>query len=286
MNRTFIFNIVAVVICIISLGSCASSTKTITVLHTNDTHSTIMPLSPNLDDTLKAGRAGFLRRIAMLQQERKEDPDLLLFDSGDFSQGSPYYTIFMGEVEVELMNRMGYDAITIGNHEFDYGLDNMAKLFKQAKFPVVCSNLDFKGTPLEGIVKPYVIIKRKGLKIGVFGLSPKLEGLVLTQNFGNTKFLDPAETAKMMTDKLKNELKCDIVICLSHLGWDTRPCMEDADMVRVTKGLDLVLGGHTHTYMRELRYVPDADNKQVAVDQNGKHAIYVGKMKIEVARNK
>lgn len=286
MNRTFIFNIVAVVICIISLGSCASSTKTITVLHTNDTHSTIMPLSPNLDDTLKAGRAGFLRRIAMLQQERKEDPDLLLFDSGDFSQGSPYYTIFMGEVEVELMNRMGYDAITIGNHEFDYGLDNMAKLFKQAKFPVVCSNLDFQGTPLEGIVKPYVIIKRKGLKIGVFGLSPKLEGLVLTQNFGNTKFLDPAETAKMMTDKLKNELKCDIVICLSHLGWDTRPCMEDADMVRVTKGLDLVLGGHTHTYMRELRYVPDADNKQVAVDQNGKHAIYVGKMKIEVARNK
>lgn len=286
MNRTFIFNIVAVVICIISLGSCASSTKTITVLHTNDTHSTIMPLSPNLDDTLKAGRAGFLRRIAMLQQERKEDPDLLLFDSGDFSQGSPYYTIFMGEVEVELMNRMGYDAITIGNHEFDYGLDNMAKLFKQAKFPVVCSNLDFQGTPLEGIVKPYVIIKRKGLKIGVFGLSPKLEGLVLTQNFGNTKFLDPAETAKMMTDKLKNELKCDIVICLSHLGWDTRPCMEDADMVRVTKGLDLVLGGHTHTYMRELRYLPDADNKQVAVDQNGKHAIYVGKMKIEVARNK
>ena len=285
MKNNSIVSILIVAVSFLTLAAC-SSQKTLTILHTNDTHSTIMPLSYNLDDTLKAGRGGFLRRIAMVQQERKEDSQLLLFDSGDFSQGSPYYTLFMGEVEVELMNRMGYDAVTIGNHEFDFGLDNMAKLFSKAQFPVVCSNLDFTGTPLEGIVKDYVVIKRKGLKIGVFGLSPKLEGLVLKQNCTNVKFLDPAETAKRITDKLKNDLKCDMVICLSHLGWNTKPSIEDRDMVSATKGLDLVLGGHTHTYMKKLEYLTDAEGKKVAVDQNGKHAIFVGKMKVVLTRNR
>ena len=159
MKNNSIVSIMIVAVSFLSLAAC-SSQKTLTILHTNDTHSTIMPLSYNLDDTLKAGRGGFLRRIAMVQHERKEDSQLMLFDSGDFSQGSPYYTLFMGEVEVELMNRMGYDAVTIGNHEFDFGLDNMSKLFSKAKFPVVCSNLDFTGTPLEGIVKDYVVINR------------------------------------------------------------------------------------------------------------------------------
>lgn len=285
MKINHLVSIIVAAMGIITLEAC-SSQKTLTILHTNDTHSTVMPLSYNLDDTLKAGRGGFLRRIAMVNQERKEDKQLLLFDSGDFSQGSPYYTLFMGEVEIGLMNQMGYDAVTIGNHEFDFGLDNMARLFSKAHFPVVCSNLDFTGTPLERIVKQYVVIKRKGVRIGVFGLSPKLEGLVLEQNRTNVRFLDPAETAKMMTDKLKNELKCDMVICLSHLGWDTRPSVEDGDMVAATKGLDLVLGGHTHTYMKKLEYLPDAEGKQVAVDQNGKHAIYVGKMKVVLTRNR
>ena len=158
----------------LSVGNAAAQ-KQLTILHTNDTHSTILPLSPNLEDTMKAGRGGFLRRMAMLKEERKKDPDLLYFDSGDFSQGSGYYTMFKGDVEVELMNMMGCDASTIGNHEFDFGLENMARIFKLAKFPIICTNYDFTGTVCEGLVKPYIILKRKGVKIGVFALDPKMD---------------------------------------------------------------------------------------------------------------
>ena len=161
----------------IATGAQAKGRKLL-ILHTNDTHSCILPLNPNLADTVVAGRGGFLRRIAMLNEERKQNPDLLLFDSGDFSQGSPFYTMFKGDVEIGLMNRMRYDAVTIGNHEFDFGLENMARLFRMAEFPIVCSNYDFTGTPVEGTVKPYIIIKRAGVRIGVLGICPQLEGLV------------------------------------------------------------------------------------------------------------
>ena len=140
--------------------------KQLVILHSNDTHSCVMPLSEHLADTAIAGRGGFLRRVEMIRQERQKHPDLLYFDSGDFSQGSPYYSIFKGDVEIELMNRMGCDASTVGNHEFDFGMENMARIFKKAKFPILCSNYDFTGTPLEGVVKPYTIIHRNGLKLG------------------------------------------------------------------------------------------------------------------------
>lgn len=152
--------------------------KQLLILHTNDTHSCILPLKETLADTTIAGRGGYLRRVALVKEERAREPELLLFDSGDFSQGSPYYSIFKGDVEIDLMNRMHYDAATIGNHEFDFGMENMARLFRRANFPIVCANYDFTGTPCEGLVKPYVIIKRKGVKIGVFGLAPELDGLV------------------------------------------------------------------------------------------------------------
>lgn len=164
--------------------------KHLTILHTNDTHSCIMPLSAHLADTLQAGRGGFLRRIAMLKEERQKDPQLLLFDSGDFCQGSPYYTLFKGDVETGLMNMMHYDAGTIGNHEFDFGLENLARVFKRLNFPIVCANYRFHEYGLDKIVKPYVILKRKGLKIGVFGLSPQLDGLVDHKNYRSTEYLD------------------------------------------------------------------------------------------------
>ena len=150
-----------IVCCALFVSSMTAEAQTqIEILHTNDTHSCILPLSKNLADTVVAGRGGFVRRLEFVNRERKNDPQLLLFDSGDFSQGSPYYTLFHGDVEVELMNLMGYDAVTIGNHEFDFGMENMARLFKKAKFPVVCCNYDFTGTPLEGLVKPYVVRER------------------------------------------------------------------------------------------------------------------------------
>mgnify|MGYP002624427870 CR=1 FL=1 len=261
----------------------AQKTKQLTILHTNDTHSTIMPLNPNLADTMLAGRGGFLRRIAMLNEERQRDPDLLLFDSGDFSQGSSYYTMFEGDVEVGLMNLMGYDAVTIGNHEFDFGLDNMARIFKQARFPIVCSNYDFADTELKDIVKPWLVVKRKGVKIGIFALCPPLEGLVFTKNYGPLRFLDPVQVTNDMVDLLKRKKKCDIVICLSHLGWEVTE-WPDNRMIEQTSGVDLVLGGHSHTYMEQLEYVNNSQGQPVPVDQNGKHAIFVGKLQLNVIK--
>ena len=256
----------------------AYAQKHLEVLHTNDTHSCIMPLNPNLADTAVAGRGGFLRRVAMIKEERAKNPDLLLIDSGDFSQGSPFYTMFKGDVEVGLMNLMGYDAVTIGNHEFDFGLENMARIFKMAKFPVVCANYDFTGTCVEGLVKPYVIIKRNGLKIGLFGLSPQLEGLVDLSKCKGVTYLDPVEACNRVAAELKHDKKCDVVICVSHLGWLRPDEMGDQKLLASSKDIDLVLGGHSHSYFKALRYVNNADGKAVPVDQNGKNAMYVGKL--------
>ncbi len=256
----------------------AYAQKHLEVLHTNDTHSCIMPLNPNLADTAVAGRGGFLRRVAMIKEERTKNPDLLLIDSGDFSQGSPFYTMFKGDVEVGLMNLMGYDAVTIGNHEFDFGLENMARIFKMAKFPVVCANYDFTGTCVEGLVKPYVIIKRNGLKIGLFGLSPQLEGLVDLSKCKGVTYLDPVEVGNRVAAELKHDKKCDVVICVSHLGWLRPDEMGDQKLLASSKDIDLVLGGHSHSYFKALRYVNNADGKAVPVDQNGKNAMYVGKL--------
>ena len=267
-----------------TLTVSAQKTKTLEILHTNDTHSCILPLNPNLADTLLAGRGGFLRRIAMIEQERKANPDLLLFDSGDFSQGSPFYTLFKGDVEVELMNRMGYDAVTIGNHEFDFGLDNMARIFRAAKFPVVCSNYDFTGTPLQGIVKPYVIIKRGGLRIGVFGICPPMDGLVDAAKCVGVKYLDPIKTADDVARMLKHDKKCDLVVCLSHLGWIVNQNVDDHKMVRGNHDIDVVLGGHSHTFFETLQYVENADGKKIPDDQNGKNAIFVGKLLLTMQR--
>ena len=263
------------------MTAVAKTPKRLLILHTNDTHSTVMPLHKNLADTSKADRGGFLRREAMVRDERANDPQLLLLDSGDFSQGSAFYSLYKGDVEVELMNRMGYDAATIGNHEFDFGLDNMARIFRLAKFPIVCANYDFSGTVAEGTVKPYIVLKRKGVKIGIFGLAPKMEGLVSPKNCVGVKYLDPGETAVKMVDVLRNKEKVDVVVCLSHLGWDTT-AQNDPEMLRAASGIDLVLGGHSHTYMKQLEYAPDKTGRRVPVDQNGKHGIWVGRIEVEV----
>ena len=263
----------------------AYAQKQLTILHTSDTHSCILPLNENLADTLFAGRAGFIRRIAMLEEERKKDPELLLFDSGDFSQGSPYYTLFKGDVEIGLMNKMHYDAGTIGNHEFDYGLDNMVRIFKKANFPIICSNYDFRGTPLEGLVKPYIVLKRKGIKIGVFALDPQLEGLVVTKNYGTIKYLNPVSVANDMVKLLRGKEKCDVVVCISHLGWIENG-MGDQKVIAGSRGIDIVLGGHSHTFFKELHYVKDLDGHEVPVDHEGKNAIYVGKLKLDLTRSR
>ncbi|MCR4854044.1 MAG: metallophosphoesterase [Prevotella sp.] len=284
-NRYFEFCLLLAFLLILPLGANAQTKKQLVILHTNDTHSTVYPLNPNLTDTMRAGRGGFLRRIAMLKQERQKYPNLLLIDSGDFSQGSSYYTLFKGDVEVELMNKMGYDAGTIGNHEFDYGLENMARLFRKLNFPIVCANYDFTGTPVEGTTKPYVILKRNGLRIGLFGLSPALKGLVATDKYGNTRFEEPIEAANRVVAQLQKK-KCDIIICVSHLGWDESGGTNDQQLIAKTRGIDLVLGGHSHSFFKDLKYVKNLDGKEIPVDQNGKHAIYVGRMVLDFTKSK
>ena len=266
---------------LVSLSSQAQK-KQLVILHTNDTHSAIFPLNSSLPDTMKAGRGGFLRRIAMLKEERKKNPDLLYFDSGDFFQGSAYFTMFKGDVEIGLMNLMGIDATTIGNHEFDFGLDNMAEMFKKANFPILCSNYDFTGTVMEGVTKPWIIIKRNGVKIGVFAVCPKMKGLVSDKNCPGVRYLDPARVALETATMLKQEKKCDMVICISHLGWNSNRGDDDQYMIQGSRNIDLVLGGHTHTYMEKWEDWNNMDGKPVAVDQYGKANIFVGRIVVDL----
>lgn len=280
MKHLHLFIIIAL---LSGLTANARKQKQLVILHTNDTHSTIMPINEQMGNKNLAGRGGFLRRVSMVKEQRQQHPGLLLIDSGDFSQGSGYYTLFKGEVEVGLMNEMHYDAVTIGNHEFDFGMDNMAKLFRMANFPIVCSNYDCTGTVLEGLVKPYITLKRDGVKIGIFALAPALKGLVFDGNCEGVTFLDPAQTAQKYIDIFRKQEKCDLVICISHLGWQVSE-YPDEQFIKQIEGCDLVLGGHTHTYMEQLEYAPDKTGKLIPVDQNGKHGAFIGKLVLNLEK--
>ena len=251
------------------------------IVHTNDTHSCVMPINPLSSDTAQADKGGFLRRASFVRQMREEHPHLLLFDSGDFSQGSAYYNLYKGEVEVSLMNEMKYDAATIGNHEFDFGMDNMKRIYSMAQFPIVCANYDFSGTVLEGLVKPYVILEREGLRIGVFGLSPQMDGLVSAENYKGVKFEEPVSAAERVVGLLRGQEHCDVVICLSHLGWDIEG-IDDVEVIPATRGIDVVLGGHSHTYFEHPEIVKNADGKDVICNQMGKNGRYVGVLHFHV----
>ena len=254
----------------------AQTLHTLLVCHTNDTHSAIEPLPANYPDTLLAGKGGAVRRAALLKRLRAGHgaDSVLLFDSGDFSQGSPYYALYKGDVEIDLMNAMGYDACAIGNHEFDGGLDNMARLFRRADFPVVCANYGFRGTPLEGLVKPYVVLRRGGLRIGVFGLSPRLEGLVFSAYRRGVTYEDPVAAARRVVAQLKEKERCDLIICLSHLGWKGE--VSDEALIAATRHIDLVLGGHSHDYFDRPAYCPNCDGRPVPVQQMGKYGCFLG----------
>lgn len=249
------------------------------VVHTSDTHSCVEPISKNFSDTAQADKGGYMRRAALLRQMRKECPDLLLLDCGDFSQGSAYYNLYRGEVEIKLMNAMGYDACTIGNHEFDYGLDNLARLIRMANFPFVCCNYDFRGTPCEGLVKPYIIIERAGTRVGIFGVCPQPEGLVTKANYEPMRYADPAAAAQPVINLLREKEHCDLVICLSHLGW-AKGEGYDPDFIARTTGIDLLLGGHTHTYLSHPEHAIDKAGHEVMVDHMGKNARFIGTMDI------
>ena len=265
------------ILCLSYTFLIAQSHKEIIILHTNDTHSRIEPMPENLPDQELAGTAGVVRRAAYIEQTRNSASPVLLFDCGDFSQGTPYYNLFKGEVEIALMNAMGYDAATIGNHEFDFGIENLARLYRMAKFPVVCSNYDVTGTALEGLVKDYVVIEKDGIKFGVFGLSPVLEGLVQEKNCKGITFKDPIKEAQRVANILKEQEECDVVVCLSHLGYESTAPLSDVELISQTRNIDLVLGGHSHTYFDKPVWIKNLDGKEVPVQQMGKNGSYIGK---------
>lgn len=272
-------------LCALLLGAaCALGTasaqqaKHLYILHTSDTHSRIEPIATNAADPY-AGLGGVARRAGFVKEYRRQHPGTLLLDCGDISQGTPYYNIYKGEVEVKAMNLMGYDAMAIGNHEFDYGLENMARLFRMADFPVVCANYDVAGTVLEGLVKPYVVLERGGLRIGIFGLGPKLEGLVQADKCEGVAYKNPMKVARETARLLKEDEHCDVVICLSHLGiYPGADASEayDNNLVGATRYIDVVLGGHTHTDMDQPASYQDADGKPVPVMHVGRSGTHVG----------
>ena len=266
-------------VCAMVLWACEKPATTLTILHTNDTHSQVEPTNPHAQKN--ADRGGYARRMGLIAQERKADPNLLLLDAGDFSQGTPYFNFYRGRVEIDAMNRMGYDAGTLGNHEFDNGLDTLAMVIKMAKFPIVCANYDCTGTPLEGLVKPYVVIRRAGLRIGVLGVGVSPEKLIAARNFGGIRYLDPLPVINETAELLRNEEHCDVVICLSHLGTDNSNGVSDEVLVTQMRNVDVVIGGHTHHIFNGER-VTDADGHEVVLCQAGKSGLQVGKIVLQL----
>lgn len=254
-------------------------TKHITILHTNDVHSYIDPLPA--DDPRNPGMGGVAKRAELISTIRRENPNVLLLDAGDIFQGTPYFNYYGGELEYKLMSMMKYDATTIGNHDFDNGLEGMLSQMPNAKFEFLSANYDFKNTILDSFVKPYKIFTIDGIKIGVFGLGVELIGLVDKKNYRETVYNNPLEISKDMVRVLKTENKCDIVICLSHLGYSYKNDKDkicDLKLAELTKDIDLIIGGHTHTFLDKPTVVKNADNKDVLVNQVGCYGLNLGRI--------
>ncbi|MGY5847985.1 bifunctional metallophosphatase/5'-nucleotidase [Salegentibacter sp. HM20] len=259
------------------LAMKSNSARHITILHTNDVHSHIDPLPAS--DTRNPNMGGVARRASLIEKIRKENPNTLLLDAGDSFQGTPYFNFYGGELEFKLMSKMRYDATTIGNHDFDNGIEGLLAQMPHAKFDFISANYDFSNTVLDGRVNPYRIYKKDGVKIGVFGLGVELEGLVNKKLFKETQYLDPVEISRDMSRKLKQDENCDLVICLSHLGYKyNHDKISDVKLATETEDIDLIIGGHTHTFLEKPEIVTNRAGKEVLINQVGCYGLYLGRI--------
>lgn len=258
--------------------SYSASAQRLTVLHLNDTHSHIEP--ERVGSII--GQGGTLERAAYIDSVRTADgrKNVLLLHAGDFSQGSSYFTLLKGFVEVELMNAMGFDATAIGNHEFDNGIEELTARVKKLKTPVICANYDFSNFELGRYVKPYVIVKKAGMKIGIIGLTTDVRPVVDAKIARQLKYEDPIEVTDRWAAYLKNEKKCDMVICLTHLGFQSEKTLMDRELVARTRNVDLVVGGHSHTFLKEIWWEPNMDGVEVPIVQNGCWGLNMGNIKV------
>ena len=257
----------------------AVDTKHLTILHTNDVHSYIDPFPPTHPKNPNMG--GVARRAALIEAIRKENSNVLLLDAGDIFQGTPYFNYYGGELEFKLMSMMKYDLATIGNHDFDNSIDGLYNQLPNAKFEFVNANYDFKNTIMDGHVKPYKIFLKNGIKVGVFGIGIELEGLVDKKNYKETVYHDPTSISQDMARILKHEQKCDLVICLSHIGYqykNEQDKISDVKLATLTKDIDLIIGGHTHTFLDKPTVLKNADGKDVLVNQVGCYGVNLGRI--------
>lgn len=260
--------------------------KKITILHTNDVHSHIDPFPKN--DPLNPSGGGVIARANLINLVKKDNPHTLVLDAGDVFQGTPYFNFFGGELELKLMSKMGYNASTLGNHEFDNGMEKLSKVLKHANFSFLNSNYTLKNTPLENKIKSHEIFNINGIKIGVFGLGIELEGLVEKKLYKGIKYLNPIEISKDISNDLKYNHNCDLIICLSHLGFSyskDKNIMCDLILAKQTKNIDLIIGGHTHTFLDEPVKVKNLENKDVIINQVGCFGINLGKIDFYFSEN-
>ncbi len=262
----------------VSLSSFTTKAKKhITILHTNDVHSHIEPFPG--DDPKFANQGGVARRLTLINTIKQKNPNTLLLDAGDIFQGTPYFNFYGGELEFKLMSMLGYDAATVGNHDFDNGVGGLAAQMPNAKFKMISSNYDFSNTVMDGKTKPYEIFEKEGIKIGVFGLGIELHGLVNKDMYKETVYMDPVEQAQDMSRILKTEEKCDLVICLSHLGYEYEfDKISDLKLAAKTKDIDLIIGGHTHTFLPKPTITQNSEGKNVIINQVGWAGINLGRI--------
>ncbi|MCY1492944.1 Trifunctional nucleotide phosphoesterase protein YfkN precursor [compost metagenome] len=264
----------------LSLSSFAPiDKKHITILHTNDVHSHIDPFPAT--DAKNPNMGGVSRRASLIESIRKENPNVLLLDAGDIFQGTPYFNYYGGELEFKLMSMLKYDLATMGNHDFDNGIDGFYSQLHNAKFDFVSANYDFKNTVLDGIVKPYKVFVKDGIKIGVFGLGVELDGLVDKKNYKETVYNNPISVSQEMTRILKMQEKCDLIICLSHIGYAYKNDpnkVSDLKLAAATRDIDLIIGGHTHTFLDKPTIVKNLDGIDTLVNQVGCYGINLGRI--------
>jgi len=271
----------------LSLQSFVPAQRKITILHTNDVHSHIDPFGP--EDGRNANKGGVARRASLVESIRNENPNTLLLDAGDIFQGTPYFNYYGGELEFKLMSMLKYDLATIGNHDFDNGIEGLYKQLPHAKFEFVSANYDFSNTIMDTHVKPYKTFIKEGVKIGVFGLGIELDGLVIKQLYKETKYIDPIEIAQDMSRILKEEEKCDLIICLSHIGYyykNSPEVVSDLNLARATKDIDLIIGGHTHTFLPKPTIEKNSVGENVLVNQVGCYGLYLGRVDFYFNRDK
>lgn len=262
---------------IISCSLDANARKLV-ILHTNDTHSQIEEIRSGNG----IGKGGVHQRAEFFARIKAENENVLILDAGDYNQGTPYFTIFKGDLEVQVMNELGYEVVTLGNHEFDNGLDELARRLKNARYTTVCANYDFTDTPLRDIVKPYVIIERGGLKIGIFGITTDLKTLVAKQNVKGMVYKDAYQVTDATALKLRHELGCDLVIALTHIGYSGYPDqLSDINLAQKTENVDIIIGGHSHTFLKSEKIYKNRAGKDVVIVQAGAQGEYVGQLEIE-----